>query len=71
MAEFIDDDIDDELLKSIAPFMNKVGIAAKTIKKGEQIKVPCDCGGMLTIGKSSYNGHIHAQCDKCDMALIQ
>jgi len=71
MANFIEDDIDDELLKSVATFMNKIGAVAKTIKKGEQTTIPCDCGGILTIGKSLNNGHIHAHCDKCEKALMQ
>lgn len=71
MVDFIEDDIDDELLKSVAIFMNEIGAVAKTLKKGEQAKIPCDCGGTLTIGKSPNNGHIHAYCDNCDKALMQ
>jgi hypothetical protein len=71
MSEFIEDDIDDELLKAASVFMNTVGNAAKLLKPGESTQVPCDCGGTLTIGKSPNNGHIHAHCDKCDKALMQ
>jgi hypothetical protein len=71
MNDFNDDDIDEELLKDSAEFMNKVGTAAKKIKWGESIQIPCDCGGTLTVSKSNYNGHIHAHCDKCDKSLMQ
>jgi len=57
--------------KEIIDFINKVGTAAKEIKKGESTEIPCDCGGTLTVSKSSYNGHIHAHCDKCDKSLMQ
>ena len=57
--------------KEIVDFIQKVGAVSKTIKRGESTKIPCDCGGTLTIGKSSYNGHIHAHCDKCDKLLMQ
>lgn len=71
MDDFIDNDIDDELLIASAEFMNKVGEAAKAIKPGEQTNIPCDCRGTLTIRRSPNNGHIHAHCDKCDKALMQ
>jgi hypothetical protein len=61
----------EEELAEAMKFMKKVGEAAKNIKRGESTEVPCDCGGTLTVSKSSYNGHIHAHCDKCDKALMQ
>lgn len=64
-------ELTDEDLKKAAVFINKVGSAAKNIKPGERVQIPCDCGGTLTIEKSSYNGHIHARCDKCDKCLMQ
>jgi hypothetical protein len=57
--------------KELLDFIKKVGTAAKTIKKGENTQIPCDCGGTLTIGRSSYNGHIHARCNKCKRSLME
>lgn len=57
--------------RTIIDFIQKVGTAAKTIKRGESTEVPCDCGGTLTVEKSSYNGHIHAGCNKCDKCLME
>lgn len=59
--------LNDEILT----FIKKVGTTAKSIKKGESTETPCVCGGTLTIEKSSYNGHIHAHCDKCNRSLMQ
>lgn len=65
------DRLTEEDIKKAAEFVNKVGSAAKSIKPGETTQIPCDCGGILTIGKSPNNGHIHAHCNKCDKALMQ
>lgn len=29
------------------------------------------CDGTITAERSSYNGHLHASCDKCGMILVE
>ena len=43
-------------IEELLDFIKKVGTVAKTIKKGESTQVPCNCGGTLTVRKSSFNG---------------
>ncbi len=32
---------------------------------------PCTCGGTIHATRSTYNGHLHAYCDKCGARLIE
>lgn len=57
--------------KETQDFMTKVFTEAKEIKKGTSKEVECICGGTLRIGKSGYNGHVHAVCNKCERRLMQ
>lgn len=39
--------------------------------RGIKFKSKCACGGIITAMRSTYNGHLHAYCDKCDRKLMQ
>ncbi|BCK01624.1 hypothetical protein [Anaerocolumna chitinilytica] len=57
--------------KETQEFMTKVFTEAKELKRGGSKETECICGGTLHIGKSGYNGHIHAACDKCKRSIMQ
>ena len=41
-------------------------------KKGIEYKFECPiCKGQANAIKSTYNGHLWAKCDNCDMQVIQ
>lgn len=39
------------------------------MKPGKEYKVKCVCGGVLKCKRSTYNGHLHACCNKCKFVL--
>lgn len=42
------------------------------VKKGETTTFECPiCGGEVTASRSEYNGHIHANCSKCGINLME
>lgn len=38
---------------------------------GKIYRSNCPCGGILTACRSTYNGHLHARCDKCEFRLME
>ena len=40
-------------------------------ERGIEHTAPCPCGGTIHAIRSTYNGHLHARCDKCKAALIE
>ena len=61
-AEETDDEIPVEVieyLKAIPNFKDR----------GVIHTAPCPCGGTLTAVRSTYNGHLHVECDTCDFKL--
>lgn len=39
---------------------------------GKIVEYTCPiCGGTVKCVRSDYNGHIHAKCEKCDMAVME
>ena len=43
----------------------------KDMKRGEYYEWTCGCGGTARGEKSSYNGHLHAHCDKCGVGIME
>lgn len=42
------------------------------IEKGKIYKFECPiCKGIAKATKSNYNGHLHAECKKCEMRIHQ
>ena len=39
--------------------------------RGTEHTAPCACGGTIHATRSTYNGHLHAYCDKCGARLIE
>lgn len=37
--------------------------------RGVEHKSKCVCGGTITSIRSTYNGHLHAECDSCGWKL--
>lgn len=53
-------------------FIETVSDKASNINNGESIETDCPiCNGVLTIGKSGYNGHKWAVCNKCGRKLME
>ena len=41
-------------------------------EKGVIYEFECPiCKGVAKASKSTYNGHLHAQCKKCDMTIME
>lgn len=51
--------------------LNLIFEKLKVMKKGEIAETICTCGGVMKIGKSSYNGHLRAACDGCGFKMMQ
>lgn len=39
--------------------------------RGTEHTAPCPCGGMIHAKRATYNGHLHAYCDKCGKRIIE
>ena len=39
--------------------------------RGVEHTAPCPCGGTIHAIRSTYNGHLHARCDKCKSTLME
>ena len=39
--------------------------------RGTEHTAPCTCGGTIHAMRSTYDGHLHAYCDKCGARLIE
>lgn len=39
--------------------------------RGVEHTAPCPCGGTIHAIRSTYNGHLHARCDKCKAMLVE
>ena len=59
--------------KEIKDFLKFLKIANDTVKeKGKMYEFECPlCKGQAEAIKSNYNGHLHAQCKKCDMVIME
>ena len=59
--------------KEIQDFLKFMEIASKTCEeKGKQYDFTCPiCGGKAQAIKNTYNGHLWAKCEKCEMNAIQ
>ena len=59
--------------KEIDEFLKFLEVANDTCKeKGIIYEFECPiCKGMAKASKSTYNGHLHAQCKKCDMTIVE
>lgn len=64
------DEIEDEEIKDFFKFLK---VANETCKeKGKQYEFKCPlCGGKASGIRNTYNGHLWAKCNGCDMNLIQ
>lgn len=40
-------------------------------ERGVAYTAKCPCGGTITAVRSTYNGHYHAACDKCDWMVME
>ena len=40
-------------------------------ERGKEYTGKCPNGGTVHAKRSTYNGHIHAWCDKCGMRIIE
>lgn len=40
-------------------------------ERGKAYTGECVCGGTITAIRSTYNGHIHASCDKCGFRMFE
>ena len=60
-----DDDIDD-----IADgLFERLKCVPKFDEKGIYHYGKCTCGGTIKAIRSTYNGHLHAECNNCDFKL--
>ena len=59
--------------KEIDDFLKFVKTASNACKeKGKQYEFTCPlCGKKANAIRDSYNGHLWAKCDNCDMQVIQ
>ncbi len=39
--------------------------------RGKEYTSECNCGGTIHAVRSTFNGHIHAKCDKCRMCMME
>lgn len=39
--------------------------------RGVMHTAPCPCGGTLQCIRSTYNGHIHVKCDRCEFVMME
>lgn len=64
------DEIED---KEIEDFLKFLEVASKACeKKGKQYEFECPlCKGTAQGFKNTYNGHLWAKCEKCDMNIIE
>lgn len=64
------DEIED---KEIEDFLEFFEIANDTVKeRGKEYKFECPvCKGVAEGFKSTYNGHLWAKCEKCNMNVIE
>ena len=64
------DEIED---KEIEEFLNFVKVANDVCKeKGKMYEFECPtCKEKANAIKNTYNGHLWAKCDSCDMSVIQ
>ena len=60
-------DVDEEVLE----VFDYLKVIPKFKDRGVAHTVKCPCGGTLTAIRSTYNGHLHVRCDKCDFALME
>ena len=66
----MNDDIDyTELDSKLQPFLKSI---PKDMERGTDYEWECPlCGGTVHGGRSPNNGHLHAQCDSCDIGIMQ
>ena len=65
-AEKICDDFDEEIPVEVIEYLKAI---PNFKDRGVIHTAPCPCGGTLTAVRSTYNGHLHVECDTCDFAL--
>jgi hypothetical protein len=66
------EDLSKEEINKINNSIKLIDTYGSKLKCGEKIEIDCtECDGKITIRKSSYNGHISASCNKCDLMIIQ
>lgn len=59
--------------KEIQDFLKFLKVANETCKeKGKHYEFTCPiCNGKADAIKNTYNGHLWAKCEGCDMSIIQ
>lgn len=59
--------------KEVDDFLKFLNVAYDTCKeKGKHYEFTCPiCNGKAQAIKNSYNGHLWAKCETCDMQVIQ
>lgn len=59
--------------KEIEDFLKFLKVANETCKKkGKHYEFTCPlCNGKVKAIKNTYNGHLWAKCEGCDMSVIQ
>jgi len=57
---------DDEIPVEVFEYLKAIPIFKD---RGVIHTAPCPCGGTLTAVRSTYNGHLHVECDTCDFKL--
>lgn len=53
---------------NISEYQNIIPDIPKYIR-GKVYITKCLCGGKMRIVRSTYNGHIHAHCEKCNFYI--
>ena len=64
------DEIEDKEIKDFLKFLEVANDIVKEKGKEYQLKCPL-CRGNAKAYKSTYNGHLWAKCEKCDMNIIE
>lgn len=65
-------EIDKELMADLKAHLESMPDIPKDKKYwGKEYTSKCPYGGTITAYRNTYNGHIHASCDKCDFRMME
>lgn len=57
--------------EDLTPFFERLQAIPKFDDRGVKHYGECPCGGKITAIRSTYNGHLHAECDSCGWSLCE
>lgn len=57
--------------KDLTSYFERLQAIPKFDDRGVEHYGKCPCGGTITAIRNTYNGHIHASCDKCKFRLME